>query len=1622
MKKDLLRRAINMNRNRKYRKGWQTVVRTLAAGVVFCTTYVLILPAITMQENPVCGFEAHEHTDACYSQPQAELTGCNLAADAVIVHQHGDLCRNAAGDLICTLPEKAVHVHGDGCYTAESELACPVTHVHSDACMKTEKTLICTLAEAEGHSHGESCSGVQTAQVCEKEVHAHGDGCYEEQTVACQIPESEEHIHSESCNGVQTVQVCEKEVHAHGDGCYEERTAACQIPETEGHAHTDACYTVKEIICTEPTAADHAHEESCWKQANSLTCGKEELQLHSHAETCFDAEGNLICTLPVVVEHIHTEACLVVPEETAPVLTCTVQVHTHTAECYPLDEDEAIGPEYHCGFAAHEHDAVCYNLDGTLKCTIPVHTHDTLCLIDNLDLTADVETKEQWEATLEEVELTGVWADDLIAVAESQLGYTESKRNCILYQEELLGYNRYGAWYGNDYGKWDDMFVSFCLNYAEIDEESMPRESDTDRWVTALTEKELYQEDTAAAPVPGDLVFVDTDEDEKADFTGIVVELLPENEIKIIAGDTENNSVAYITYKLADETILGFGKLPENPDPENAGKPDISAMLAQLPEADQLKETLRTYQNKGDKAGFENELKTMAAQLETIGEAYNALSAEEKAQITGVEKLTALMEICITVTWQEIPALTMDAAMISALTETAAEIVSDLPAEGEEPAALHNQDSVTWQFSAGTASHDQQVYSSARVKMELVLPLTADKAVFDTAAMTWLEDSKVTMETRTIGENRVNCQVLTGTKQLLPTEESAVVIPGSFGETVKVNVLNAAHGDQVFVQISAAMEQNAWNGTCWLHQTEEKQTIQTTAYTVNNTLLGDDEAAVYDSFRTRIEAVALEKLPEEYAKIAADEIHTQLDLAYVAGELSHDHYIELYHLVWSDIYEDPSTVAERAVGQLWKYTSRTSPVLTPKKEMTVPMWEGAAPIEMAASPMKMFAAARNIPTSSDSQIIRTGGSANGDNVIYVSKTIDGTEQENVFDITLNITTVERIEEVVEEPNMAVVVVMDISNTMNSKFPANSTSSRYDAAMTAAEQFLNEFQQNAGEVSRVGYVAFNTNAHEIFDLSRCDTPESAAALIDKMKNETKEIIYADGYASSHTRFTNIEAGLKMGADMLKDAPQANKYIIFLSDGFPTTYVDSGYDGYDPYCSSGTVGNDGVFYDGYYGVYCSEGTSYSETAAVKARDMAKKIKADGINIFSIGVDVGGQTIKYYHDSKTSNDWSFSIVERPVSSTLWTEYEIGTWDDGNDFKLWLQGSDETGIGSGYYYDSTNVGELTAAYEQIFAEILRMNAQSAHTDWVVTDPMHGLGVEDYKNIEFIGFWEKSVGPYADFSKMHDSLTGTRNSEEEMWSENTVTFDEATKTIRWDLKKSTYYYTAAEGVNNYVFQLVYRVRLENENADFVERMEYNTNDTTSMKYRLIEVTNSVPVISPQKSINFPLPSVEGYLAELNFQKVDPLKNPIPGAEFTLSHDTVNCGFCRGDGSGHVVIGPFVKTSGTDGIVTFTKIPSGHSYTLTETKVPEGYIANTNTYNVKVAYDNLTVIVTDQDGNVLEWTNTVENTLLYHLPNTGSIGTSHFTFGGFVLIGAAALMYICISGHKRKRGGAYRSR
>lgn len=655
---------------------------------------------------------------------------------------------------------------------------------------------------------------------------------------------------------------------------------------------------------------------------------------------------------------------------------------------------------------------------------------------------------------------------------------------------------------------------------------------------------------------------------------------------------------------------------------------------------------------------------------------------------------------------------------------------------------------------------------------------------------------------------------------------------------------------------------------------------------------------------------------------------------------------------------------------------------------------------------------------SDSQIDDGGGRVtSADGEVITTKTINGTSEENVFDITLTVQTKTDVQTFLSEPDMAVVIVMDISNTMNAYYPkTQTTTTRYDAAVQSAENFINQFATQTSGISKLGFVAFNTNAHEIISIQPCTT-SNAQSLINEMKTETRAIISASGYADARTRFTNVEGGLKRGYDMLKASGNANQYIIFLSDGFPTTYLknnadsSTNYEGYDPYTPSGTIGADGVFYDYVQGKYCSYGTSYSDKASIRAREMATKIKTADAKIFSIGVDVGGQTIQYYADATAGAGYAHSICDRTS-----TTYEIGDATSTAAYTNWLQNS----IGSGYYYDSTNSAELEAAFDSIFAQIRELNEQSTKTVWTATDPMP-VHDEESQVVGFIHFYDKDGNPVS--SPDPETLTGTH----ENGGEDTAYHKD--NVVYWDLKKSGYTTTTEGSVTTYYYDIKYRVRLVNEETPFIENTVYETNGEAHLDYKTIITTNGVQEASERKTVSFSKPAVHGYVAGFSFFKKSDFSSPLAGAEFSLIHDDEICTLCHGDATAITdstshdetyltehpahIIGPYKAVSDDDGSVTFANIPSGHTYKMVETVVPAGYVGNGSTYRVDISYDTLTVTETMSDGIVKVWGNGVNEVFNYGhiLPETGGIGVYWFYFAGAVLMTVSVVLLI----KKRKK-------
>lgn len=221
----------------------------------------------------------------------------------------------------------------------------------------------------------------------------------------------------------------------------------------------------------------HEHTDDCYQEVQELTCREEE---HEHTDDCFDPEdGSLICDL---FEHTHDDSCYTTTYE----LVCGLEEGELVEEVNPdydpvalFEEPVAAKPvvvDPVIETPVHHHTDACY--EEVLVCGLPEHHHTVNCLSDPLDGTQDEDDWLDKTGTA----LTGMWNEDLLTVAQGQLGYEQSEKNFKLDTDDgetLRYYTRYGQWYGNPYGEWDVMFLSYCLNYANIPQSAIPQRAST---------------------------------------------------------------------------------------------------------------------------------------------------------------------------------------------------------------------------------------------------------------------------------------------------------------------------------------------------------------------------------------------------------------------------------------------------------------------------------------------------------------------------------------------------------------------------------------------------------------------------------------------------------------------------------------------------------------------------------------------------------------------------------------------------------------------------------------------------------------------------------------------------------------------------------------------------------------------------------------------------------------------------------------------------------------------------------------------------------------------------------------------------------------------------------------
>lgn len=332
--------------------------------------------------------------------------------------------------------------------------------------------------------------------------------------------------------------------------------------------------------------------------------------------------------------------------------------------------------------------------------------------------------------------------------------------------------------------------------------------------------------------------------------------------------------------------------------------------------------------------------------------------------------------------------------------------------------------------------------------------------------------------------------------------------------------------------------------------------------------------------------------------------------------------------------------------------------------LSILMIAGMVPMAISAAP--------TAATEPDSQIVYAGGTVSvADGRVQVSKTITPTDTENVFDITVQAVTTEDLKKVEISPDAAVVLVMDVSNSMvdNEVKIDGKKTTRLQAAKQAAEKFVTSYVKDAGTSKRlVSLVAFGSDANT--KLSWTDANAGNNQVSASVTNAIKKV--RDDKFDRDKGGTNIEAGLMLARNLLKDNQLSNVssvYVVMLTDGVPTFHVEKD----------------------------SGNTSYIQ-----------------------GQRGGGDhaTKEDYKDVPTVAN---SIKEKATLYTI--SFATNGWVGDKSIQAWLSSFADQN------FDATDGDELTLSFDNI-AQIIENSAKA----WITTDPMgeHILFDTDFNEDSF--------------------------------------------------------------------------------------------------------------------------------------------------------------------------------------------------------------------------------------------------------------------------------------------------
>ncbi len=270
-----------------------------------------------------------------------------------------------------------------------------------------------------------------------------------------------------------------------------------------------------------------------------------------------------------------------------------------------------------------------------------------------------------------------------------------------------------------------------------------------------------------------------------------------------------------------------------------------------------------------------------------------------------------------------------------------------------------------------------------------------------------------------------------------------------------------------------------------------------------------------------------------------------------------------------------------------------------------------------------------------------------DDWIKTNKTISAGKNENEFLITLDVRTKAEIQNIELSEDAAVVMVIDLSGSMNDD-------NKLEKAKAAALAFIDKFAEtdNADTLRKVAVVGFSGQTPQYSFLGGREGI-TAAKTYQNWINATDPSIALQINKMEAKGGTCLQAGLILAKNLLNSeevADISNKNIIVLTDGCPTYSL-----------SEQAARNQSQESIGEPDEIQGNGSKTDHATHTKTEETAKTVLKSGINVYSVylGNDMVDCTERSCSVRKTGANWlredcGFTVYAVDDADNLWETFE--------------------------------------------------------------------------------------------------------------------------------------------------------------------------------------------------------------------------------------------------------------------------------------------------------------------------------------------------------------------------------